>query len=728
MKTLLVDNFDSFTYNLYQLLAEVNRTPPQVIRNNELGWSVLAEANFDNIVIGPGPGQPDRHKDFGVCADIIRYTRIPLLGICLGHQGLAHLCGGTVDFARQVMHGRLSQVHHGQQGLFKNIPSPFNVVRYHSLLVADSGPDLDISAQTDDGIIMGLQHKSRPQWGVQFHPESICTDFGYQLLQNFRDLTVSFWKQQSDPALSSRPYISLPAAAKTRQLDPPVDPPVQGVALSLQHRRLVLNVDAEPVFQHLFAQDAVAFWLDSSLQSDDTRFSFMGTASGPHAEWLEYDAASNLLQIHKKSSSESKPCDVLQYLRQRLSELGRQNPELPFDFNLGFAGYFGFEMKQAFGYSHRHQSGQPDAAWILADRLVVFDHVEEAIYLLGLEEEAQLTRLHHWFSSMENQLRNLAEANHGCTSDLNSRFVDPATAASELFHCERALSAEAYLEAISCAKQAIREGESYEVCLTNQVSTHCEASGFDVYRQLRHVNPAPYAGYLKFPDFEVLCSSPEKFLTIDRQGVATSKPIKGTRKRHGDADRDQQLMADLQSSEKDRAENLMIVDLLRNDLGQVCDIGSVEVDKLFAIESFASVHQMVSTIVGRVKRDTDVLECVAACFPGGSMTGAPKRRTLEILDELEPCARGIYSGSLGYLSLSGCTDLNIVIRTIILSAGVATMGVGGAIVDLSNPEEELAETVLKCQSLLTALSASRAGKLGRDKREDMENGTDGDDR
>ncbi|MEH2213141.1 anthranilate synthase component II [Nostoc sp.] len=187
MQTLIIDNYDSYTFNLYQMIAEVNGELPLVIYNDRLNWDELKEIAFDNIVISPGPGRPERSEDFGVCRQIIENVDVPLLGVCLGHQGLGYLYGGRVIHAPEVRHGRLSKIYHNNSELFQGIPNQFSVVRYHSLLVADELPEcLEKIAWTEEGLVMGLRHLHLPFWGVQFHPESICTEYGQRLLENFR--------------------------------------------------------------------------------------------------------------------------------------------------------------------------------------------------------------------------------------------------------------------------------------------------------------------------------------------------------------------------------------------------------------------------------------------------------------------------------------------------------------------------------------------------------------
>ncbi len=743
LKTLLIDNYDSFTYNLFQLLAEANGEEPLVVRNDEASWAELSRLEFDNVVISPGPGRPDREDDFGVCAAAIRSSNLPLLGVCLGHQGLGALYGAAIVPAPEPVHGRLSAVLHDDSPLFAGIPREFQAVRYHSLCVEQPlPPELRGIAWTSDGVLMAVEHQERPLWGVQFHPESVCTEHGRRLLANFRALSERFLPRASgalreerwghprpdsrpgqNPVLGSR--AKRPAALSIR--------PFGGVPIApsprLLTRRLDRLIDPERVFVALYGESESAFWLDSSRVDERARFSFMGDDSGPLGARVLYDVSSGEVRVERGGEVELRQESIFDYLATETQRLRVTSPDVPFDFDCGFAGWFGYELKADCGGDAAHESSLPDAAFVFADRMLAFDHAAGHTYLLclagaeaGAAEEAE-----HWIEATSRSLATLppldgpGEAKPveepGGTGAPGRR--DPIGESGEASPVEEpgigapgrrgptgfrlARPRERYLEEIAECKRRLAEGETYEVCLTNSVVADASPDPLALYRALRRVNPAPFSSFVRFGDAAVLSSSPERFLRIGRDRWVEAKPIKGTSRRGETPAEDVRLAERLRGDEKNRAENLMIADLLRNDLGSVCEIGTVHVPSLMQVETYETVHQLVTTVRGLLREDLGLLDCVRACFPPGSMTGAPKLRTMRIIDRLEGEARGVYSGAIGYFGLGGGCDLSVAIRTIVLDGDSTRIGAGGAIVTLSEAEDEYEETLLKASAPMRAI-------------------------
>ncbi|WP_280225389.1 aminodeoxychorismate synthase component I [Nocardia farcinica] len=687
MRTLLIDNYDSFTYNLYQLISEVNGVEPTVVRNDETDPAALDLAAYDNIVVSPGPGRPDRTRDVGLSAAVIDAASQPLLGVCLGHQGIVVAAGGRVDRAPVPRHGFLDRVGHDGRDLFAGLPQDFTVVRYHSLCALEPlPPALEVTARTPDGVIMGVRHRQRPQWGVQFHPESVAGEFGAALLRNFAELTLTHGK----PARRTRPATPV-TPARPAATDRP--------RWRLRHEVIERAVDTEAAFLRLYGASPTAFWLDSEhVEPGLDRFSFLGDASGPLAEVVRYRVGADVVRVEDAAGTRTVAGDVLGYLSTQLRERHVELPALPFDFVGGYVGYLGYEVKADCGARAAHRAATPDAQWIFADRLIVVDHVAGQTHLVALTDDD--TAADQWLRETGRVLETLPAWANPAELAIESA---PASVAPLLNR-----GRDRYLADIAACLEYLRAGESYEICLTDSLTVDAAIGGLDFYRTLRRCNPAPYAAYLRFDDLEIACSSPERFLKIDRARTVESKPIKGTAPRGATPGEDERLRRELADSPKTRAENLMIVDLLRNDLGRVCQIGSVHVPELMATESYSTVHQLVSTVRGTLRPDVDAIDCVRACFPGGSMTGAPKLRTMEIIDELEGAPRGVYSGTIGFLGLGGTADLNIVIRTAVRHDGRWRIGAGGAIVLDSDPAEEYREMLWKAAATQRAATAAAA--------------------
>ncbi|MGV0343795.1 chorismate-binding protein [Corynebacterium lehmanniae] len=611
---LLVDNYDSYTFNLAHLIAEATGREPLVVPAGEaadLPERVRA-GEFSNVVISPGPGTPEREEDFGPARRVIEAAAdagVPLLGVCLGHQGLGMLAGSSVTRAPEPRHGFVSTVTHSGEGIFAGIPQGFEVVRYHSLHVEEV-PGITVHARSEDGVIQALKVDGLDHWGVQFHPESVLTQHGAAIMRNF----LGGWR--------------------------------------VIHREVPGALDCQRVFNAITRDGNDAFFLDSADARG--RFSILGDTAGALSRSIRYSLGDG---------------NVLDTLDTELSTPVFDPPDLPF--TGGWIGYLGYECAElTLPISLRHRSPYPDAYFVRPQSFIVYDHEAETAHLCALAGEGA-----------DGLLDRLEQALEG------------AGTAGRASIGEGSWSNPDYLASIEKAQQLLRAGESYEVCLTDTYTTR--ATG-DIYAALREHNPAPYAAHLLFDCVEVASASPERFLTVRGRNVE-AKPIKGTIA----ADEDPALLDDA----KTRAENLMIVDLLRNDLSRVCEPGTVRVPGLMQVESYATVHQLVSTITGRLREGHTAVDAVRATFPPGSMTGAPKLRTCEIIDRLETSPRGVYSGALGYFGFNGQADLSVVIRTAVRAGDTVTVGAGGAIVLASDPEAELAERNLKAQSVMGAWDA-----------------------
>jgi para-aminobenzoate synthetase len=806
--TLLIDNYDSYTYNIFQMLAEINGVAPVVVQNDAFGgdWT-RAWAHFQrqakqtqdqynakdpraslelvcNVVISPGPGHPAVRDDFGMCADAIRRVAAdtPVLGVCLGHQGLAHVYGGAVVNAPQVMHGRTSRIvvaetDAREPSLFAHVPSAFDVVRYHSLVVdpATVPPELVVTASTQDGVIMALQHREKSQFGVQFHPEAVCSTFGYQIFQNFRDATLGVTSSKCLLEHGDRrsPHEAVVVDSGVRSLDGVQQSPRPNYAVLIDRVATGLaSLDfAQLVFTELFSGAERSFWLDSSNYVDRpgetvpqaSRFSFMGDGTGPLAHCLEFSVLHKQLRVHNtdKTVDVTESADAMATLRDRLNMFkshaterldGSPTDDLPFSFRGGYVGYIGYELlengldddsdasarvlQQHLECKQSEREYVPDMSLLFADRVVVVDHHAGCLYTLSVSGADETQASQAWHAQTAARLMELTRRSTVPPSSSPPRPTN--TAPPVVFHPSR--SRHQYIDDIAHVQQQIHDGETYEVCLTNQLRASVSIQDpLAFYHELRRRNPAPYAAfYLSNPDrhfqsrgeetalspsptttpnstmmertYAVCCSSPERFLRVEHDGWMESKPIKGTRRRGRTSVEDKEISHELAHCEKDRAENMMIADLVRNDFGRVAQIGSVHVPTLMAVETYATVHQLVTTVRAKRSAHADVVDILQATFPGGSMTGAPKKRTMQLIRSLERHPRGVYSGALGFFSLDGSCDLNIIIRTALVTKQSATLGSGGAIVALSDCEDEYDEMLLKTRALVQAIGAFVTGR------------------
>ena len=452
----------------------------------------------------------------------------------------------------------------------------------------------------------------------------------------------------------------------------------------------------EPMITELTHSDAVArrfrtlaglpsaVWLDSAAAGPADRFDIL--VADPSVT-LRTRGAETAIATRDGVIRSSRP--PLELVREQLGDVLEGPAGLPF--TGGAVGYFGYDLGRRLERIPEIAAADidmPDLAVGIYGWAVVIDHEARRTWLVGGARDARTRR--EW-------------------PLLVTRLGEPPPPEPAPFRVLEGpvsnLTRAAYAAAFGRVKEHIRRGDCYQVNLTQRFAARAQGDAWHAYLQLRAINPAPFAAYLDLPEGKIVCSSPERFLRVTRGRVET-KPIKGTRPRSTDPARDRALAEELRTSAKDRAENVMIVDLLRNDLGKVCAPGSVRASKLFDVESFASVHQLVSTVEGRLAPDKHALDLLGACFPGGSITGAPKVAAMKIIEELEPLRRSVYCGAIGYVGYDGNMDLNIAIRTLVQQGDYVYTWAGGGVVADSNVDAEYQESLDKAAAMLAVLDSA----------------------
>lgn len=426
-------------------------------------------------------------------------------------------------------------------------------------------------------------------------------------------------------------------------------------------------------------------FLDSSLQNNLGRYSIL--ALSPYLKLVKGD----IFTVNGTPSEESFEDFLRAYLTAHKEDTPSELPLLS-----GAIGYFSYDYgRKLQGVISRHpaQVDVPDCVLIFYDNFIIEDHKTHTLTLIangnGQTPECGMEYL-------ETLIREARD------TDTVSCPQDHYTLGSELADFTADFSREDYMAAIDRMIRYIIEGDIYVVNMTQQLQIQSTMPPWEMFTSLREQNPSPFGGFLNYDDFQIVCASPERFLQMKKQHIQT-RPIKGTRKRGSTPEEDQVLYQELADSKKDQSELLMIVDLERNDLNRVCTPGSVKVTELFQVETYATVFHLISNIEGELRPDLNVADLIEATFPGGSITGAPKLRAMELIDEQEHHRRNIYTGSLGYISLNGDCDFNIIIRTTLYQNGVYYLGVGGGITYESDLEFEYEETLQKAKALLQAL-------------------------
>ncbi len=443
-----------------------------------------------------------------------------------------------------------------------------------------------------------------------------------------------------------------------------------------------LNTYYDPFYTYnLFKDNIDSIFLDSSKEDKVlSKYSFIGLNP-----YKKFTSKGRDVLIDNEVHKDVDPFKELEKLIKRY-ELNI-NCDIPFI--SGAIGYFSYEIGRILEKLPDNSSEDfsiPDSMFIFFDNLIIFDLHKRKIYItaVGQIEESKSSIL-----KIEKSFKDYKEDKNLRTGDSNNTFY------SNFDKVE-------YEKSISLLKEYIRNGDVYIANMTRRIWCNNNEDSFKIYEKLRNSNKAPFSAYMNFKDFQIISSSPERFLSVV-DGLVQSRPIKGTRPRGENQEMDKKNKNELINSEKDKSELLMIVDLERNDLSKVCKPNSVKVKELFKIEEYATVFHLVATIEGKLKEDVSAVKCIRKCFPGGSITGAPKIRAMEIIEELEKLKRNIYTGSIGYFDLRGNSDFNIVIRTIVKKDNKAYLGVGGGITWESIENDEWLETIDKAKALMEVL-------------------------
>lgn len=776
---LILDNHDSYTYNIFQVLRAGTAREVRVIPSERAdeACGLIERGEVAGVVISPGPGHPANADDFegsaAVLDAVLARPQLPLLAVCLGHQGLAMRFGWRVVPAPEPRHGVRSPLAHTGDGLFEGLPQGMLVTRYHSLAIEGHGVPvadasspgglvarviggLRITAQSEDGVIQAFEVPHRPWHAVQFHPESIASEHGTALLMAFLGIVDE--------------RAAAPRGAAPRSPEPPA--PARGPGGRGRSVRFLASerrpADPEALVLALgeFLRDRPGFFLVDAPDDDGerARWTVLGDASDPACAAAPRDAhvlrfRPGQLAIDRyapgargfERETEREGCrDPWAELadRQRVQLMpadaasARELADDALIFRGGHVGVLSYELGVRSLGVRPPASPFPDAVWIRPARWFVLDRELGCVTACGLAPAAaealrlreaarcELDRAFAAAAARETATAGPGDAGAAGTGMAGAEPGDAGTAGAEVPGAGVAgagaagddaplvagrwrVGAERYAQQIAECKIALSLGESYELCLTTafEVSRAVQLDAWHLHRELRRSERAPYAAVLRVEDesgpLELVGASPERFVRGAGR-VWESKPIKGTAPRDPDPARDRLQAAQLGRDRKSYAENLLIVDLVRNDLGMACEPGSVEVPALMAVESFATVHQLVSTIRGVVRPELEPVDVVRALFPGGSMTGAPKERSVRILCEIEGRARGVYSGTLGLLGFDGRTELGMVIRTAVHAEGRWTIGAGGAIVMDSDPAAEIDEVVLKASGMRRAMARAAA--------------------
>ncbi|ODQ54882.1 para-aminobenzoate synthase [Saitoella complicata NRRL Y-17804] len=747
---LLLDSYDSYTFNLHALLRSLfPHTDIHVLHNDSISPSELRKflPTFDFVVVGPGPGHPGVKGDIGIIPEVWGFggrqgeVPVPVLGVCLGMQSLCLHFGGAVMRLHTPKHGQISRLEYPPATtttslLFTPHTSPPNVVRYHSLHAILPHPPSSIPltplAYTSDPengrVLMAVAHHSLPFYAVQYHPESISSEGGASLISNFWDLARGWNTDTGRDAGVKSVVIEAKTEVKPRPLLLSSSPPPAPRRVTV--RKLQTHICPLSLIPILGIDTAAPYTALLESLATPGRWSILAVPSS-RMEHITYripppsPAVPDTVQEVQVDDGVEGVHKYLAHLMQaRKPDLTQGYEEVPFCG--GLVGYMTYEMGVAgLGIDLlRSEKAEapaggggaddaPDVNMLFVERSVVVDTLTNTVYI-----------------------QSLCEDDAGWVDDVAAKIIQaqsqPPPSSPTVPKLGRRVEVKTpnkakYEADVRTAQEFLAAGESYELCLTAQTSLRTSTPAWSLYQRLRQTNPAPYAAYLKLGEVTVLSSSPERAVSWTRprdgqRSVVELRPIKGTVRKSSSVETIEDAQIVLRNP-KDLAENLMIVDLIRHDLTLVSAPSTVHVPHLMRVEEYSHLFQLVSVVRGELDGDSGYVgwDALRGMVPAGSMTGAPKKRSVEILRELEgegkgrKGERGVYSGVMGYWSVCGAGDWSVVIRTAVNygnrrvrpededEGDVWWIGAGGAVTALSTPEGEEEEMRVKLGSVLRGI-------------------------
>ncbi|CAN6610262.1 aminodeoxychorismate synthase [Trichomonascus vanleenenianus] len=725
---LLIDSYDSFTFNLSELIERVTHATVVTIHNDTVSSEVFVNEilpHFDAVVVGPGPGSPGNPADAGVLPALWTLPQdkvLPIFGVCLGFQSMVLGFGGEVKRLEVVKHGQPGKIEHNGQSIFAGITEPFLSTRYHSLhgiLGADDHEIIPLAYVEDESgrILMAGQHVSKPFYGVQYHPESVCSFHGDTVLGNFWKMAQEWSeangrvKATDSDALNAiiRSYGIKPLPFAQRQLasngsegavifeSVPVDHVnLKGSQLAVALCDLVkqqgfdftlLNSGAEP-----------GRWsIIGLLEKDKTKMLTHYLSYQPDKVFIRPYGGDESTEVAETLCEKGVYEFLAQYMLPKLEKFKNATTPPESRFVGGLMGYLSYEMGDIPDKVEQIERKYADVSLVDIERSILIDQKTNQLYVVSIVEDdvafvKDLAKDITKFVASPIKLEDVPSSSASCFSE-PAKFTFP--------------DRETYIDKIEQAKEFLRSGDSYELCLTAQTKIHLPGylDPWQLYKILLNRNPSPYSCYLDLLDSALVGSSPERFMSWTAGGLCEYRPIKGTVKKVPGMTYEKAHA--ILNTPKERGENLMIVDLIRHDLNQMVE--NVRVEKLMTVEEYHTVYQLVSVIQGDLPPRYIGIDLLAHSLPPGSMTGAPKKRSVEILRDLEDhTRRGIYSGVSGFWSVTDEGDWSVIIRSAFSYKNedntLWRIGAGGAITILSDSGEEWEEMKTKLESALQAFS------------------------